>query len=79
MINKEKKEYLAMLPYASVAMYMGGLLLLVCGQILVGFLCVAIGTITGITSGVLILKKRYKPSRQTYPKWMQVFGIKDRV
>ncbi|MBU0571831.1 MAG: hypothetical protein KJ995_01375 [Candidatus Omnitrophica bacterium] len=79
MAKKENKQYLQMLPYASVALYMGGLFLLVLGRTLIGFLCVAVGAITGITTGVLTFKKRYKPSRQTHPKWMRFFGINNKA
>jgi len=79
MTNKGKKEYLTMVPYVAVALYMGGLFLLVLGQMGLGVACIIVGTVMGVTAGIIRFKKRYKPSRQTYPKWMQIFGMKDRV
>ena len=78
MAQMRGKAYQEMLPYVSVALYMGGLFLIVHGTMVFGFSCVAIGTVLGIAAGVSKFKKKYKPSRQTHPKWMKFFGIKDR-
>ncbi len=77
MIQKAKTEYLQLLPYVSVALYMGGLFLFVLGQMFLGFFCVTVGTVMGITVGIIRFKKKYKLSRQTRLKWMRFFGVKD--
>jgi hypothetical protein len=74
MTKKRKIDYLAILPFFLVTVYIMGLFMLSAEMRFVGYVCMASSLVGGIVYGVWKWRNRYVPSRSKKARWQEFIG-----
>jgi len=74
MSKNRKIDYLSILPFVLVTVYIMGLFMLSAEMRFVGYVCMASSLIGGIIYGVWKWRNRYVPSRSRNARWQEFIG-----